>query len=475
MISPKIFRCLAVGLTIILVFSIGLSGCKPAVTTTETAAETAVTTTAAEETKAVSEKPFEGVTLNIGSFIFPSMDAVKKLLPEFEEKTGIKVVYDQIPYGDLREKLLLEASRKSGAYDVIFLDTIWVPEFVKGGYLFPVTDWVERDKQQIDLEDIPQNLWDYALRYEGQWYGLPAACHLGVYVYRKDLFDKYGLKAPESWDDQLEIAKKLTIDENNDGTPEIYGTGFRYRRGNQIVSDWFHFTGCFATYDSAWRSGLFYPDMKPAFNSPDMIAAAQFYTDFYLKYKVVPPEASNWEFGDIMKAFNEGRIATMVTENWACASLVDPAQSPMADKVGFYYPPGKKQTDGSIKYAFYAGGAFPWVISADSKNKEAAWEFIKWVSSKELHKKYIQMGGTEFRYSVMNDTEMQKERPWLQYMAKVSDECFYRPLMTEYPKYEEFAGAVLAQVITGELSVKEALDQAVAKMDEVLKEAGYYK
>jgi len=420
-----------------------------------------------------AEKPFEGTKLIVTTFIFESTDALQKLTPEFEKKTGIKVTYDLFPYGDLREKTLIDVVTETGKYDVLWLDTIWVPEF--GKFLYPVSSWVARDWDELDMDDFPRNFWDYGLRWEGEWIGLPMSmCHLGVYVYRKDLYEKYGLEPPRTWKEQFNVAEKLTLDTNGDGKIDVYGTAHRYLRGNQIVSDWFHYTGVYASYNSKKRGGLFVPDLKPVFNSPDLVKAATDYLSFVWK-GFTPPGSETFEFADIIDWFTTGRVASIVTENWACASLIDPKKSRVWDKVGFGLPPGHEYAPGKIRQAYYAGGAFPWSISEFSKNKKAAWEFIKWGFSKETQKKLIPLGSTEFRYSTFRDPEFAKERPWLPYMETVADYHFYRPLFIDYPKYEEITGIALSRALLKELSVKEALDWAVERIYKVMEKGGYYK
>jgi multiple sugar transport system substrate-binding protein len=420
-----------------------------------------------------AQQPFKGTEITVGTFVFESTDALRKLTPEFEKQTGIKVRYDLFPYGDLREKMLVDVVTKTGKYDVLWLDTIWVPEFSK--FLYPVTEWVSRDWAELDMFDFPGNFWPHAILWDGEWIGLPMCmCHLGVYCYRKDLFEKYGLNAPRTWKEQFEIARKLTLDLDGNGKIDVYGTAHRYLRGNQIVSDWFHYTGCYASYESKWGGGLFDLNLKPVFDSPDLVKAAKDYFGFHWQ-GFTPPGSETFEFADIIDWFTSGKVATIVTENWACASLIDPEKSKVWDKVAFALPPGYEYEPGKVRDAYYAGGAFPWSISKFSKNKEAAWQFIKWGFKKETQKKLIPLGSTEFRLSTFRDPELAKDRPWLPPMEMVAKLHFYRPLFVEYPKYEEYAGIALSRALMKEIPVQEALAWAAERMYEVMEKGGYYK
>ena len=422
-----------------------------------------------------AEQPYKGETITVATFIFTSMDAAREMLPEFTKETGIKVVYDQMPHEQLRDKLLSQAMMHTGKYDVMWLDTINVAEFVQGEYLFPLTEWVERDWDELDMDDIPQNLWDYALRFEGEWWGMPSANHLGVSVYRKDLYDEYGLTPAETWQEQQEISKKLTLDTNGDGEIDVYGYAFRGKRGENLLSDLYHWSGPFASYDSIGGSGLFYPNWKAAIDSPDIIAAVENMLGFHLDLAACPPDVIDFGWNELMNAASQGRIASFVTEQFAAAVVSDPAESKVWDKVGFYRPPGHEYAPGKIRRRPYAGGAFPWVINADSKHKGAAWEFLKWISSKEQHHRYVDLGGTEFRYSVMNDPEMQAKKPWLKYMAEVADTCGYRELWTETDGLREAGGIALSKALIGEWTVMDAMIWLNEEAQKLSEDAGYYK
>ena len=132
-------------------------------------------------------------------------------LPEFEKKTGIKVVVDAAPFGDLYKKQLLSLSTGGGRYDVLFMDEPWVPRS-RSSWL-PLT---ERMKT-LDVADfIPTTLSSGA--FQGTHYALPVDPNVQLLVYRKDLFEAKGLKPPATWDELLATAKAL-----HDPAKEQYG------------------------------------------------------------------------------------------------------------------------------------------------------------------------------------------------------------------------------------------------------------
>jgi len=170
----------------------------------------------------LATKRFEGEKLMLGVMKFQATDALIAVTREFEEATGIKVEFHEMPYDELREKLLLDFVTKMGRYDIIWADTIWVPEFVKGGYLYDLTDLVKREWDELDMEDWEYS-WDDGSRYQDRWWGLPCGqAHYGVFCYNKNILNEAGVEVPRTWSQVKETAKKITRDIDGDGGVDVW-------------------------------------------------------------------------------------------------------------------------------------------------------------------------------------------------------------------------------------------------------------
>ena len=79
------------------------------------------------------DKPYAGVTLNLLMEDLTETNYIEDLLPDFEAKTGIKVVFEKVPYSNMYEKLVpqLSGPEKSGSYDVVAVDYYWPGEFAR--------------------------------------------------------------------------------------------------------------------------------------------------------------------------------------------------------------------------------------------------------------------------------------------------------------------------------------------------------
>ena len=108
-------------------------------------------------------------------------DVLRANLPEFEKKTGIKVLIDASPFADMYKKNLLALST-GGRFDVLFLDEPWVPPLSE--FLTPLDERL----RGLDMQDfVPTTV--AAGAFQGKQYALPVDPNVQILVYRKDLFD----------------------------------------------------------------------------------------------------------------------------------------------------------------------------------------------------------------------------------------------------------------------------------------------
>src|ERR1700757_649667 len=83
------------------------------------------------------------VELVISRWARPHADDQAAVLKQFENETGIRVRMDAIDYFQLRQKQTLNLSGKTGAYDLVWAQEVWLPEYVSAGYLLPLDDFVK--------------------------------------------------------------------------------------------------------------------------------------------------------------------------------------------------------------------------------------------------------------------------------------------------------------------------------------------
>ncbi|HAD81576.1 MAG: hypothetical protein A2509_12040 [Candidatus Edwardsbacteria bacterium RIFOXYD12_FULL_50_11] len=154
----------------------------------------------------------------------------------------------------------------------------WTSQLLEKDAVKPFGDYIAEMGDTSYLSDFFPVMLAECSR-NGKLTSMPFNKSVPVYYYNKDLFAKAGLdpeKFPATWDQFIEAAKKLTLDSNQDGTPEQWGTAF--------------------TTGAAWmfqclvlQNGgeIFSPDgKKVVFDSPEGIEALQYLVDLVYKHKV---------------------------------------------------------------------------------------------------------------------------------------------------------------------------------------------
>jgi len=202
-------------------------------------------------------------------------------------------------------------------------------------------------------------------------------------------------------------------------------------------------------------------DGKPALNSAANIKSLTVYKELF--DKTAPPGASDYDWGGREESFRQGLAAQMQTWSVGAPGYFNPDMSKVVGKVAITVaPPGK----GLPKK--YGVGGWGMSINADidQKHKEAAWLWIKWLTSPAVHKQFNLMGaGSYLRISETHDPELLAKFPFL----PVIDEVFkngdgeYRPRIPQYPQIQDLLGSAVNAVLVGHADPKKALDDAQAE------------
>lgn len=412
-------------------------------------------------------RQFEGTTIVAN---FPShthYDAAMKVIPEFEELTGINVEVDLLQYMKMHEKQVLEMSKPEGDYDVIALVCMWKTEYAVGDMLLQLEPFFEDPDLAVpdyDFDDLVKAYVDNTGRVGGdkiymggpgsKLYALPFGAETSLLVYRKDLFDEHNIKVPETYDEVHAAAKYFA--ENVEG---VYGLTMRGASGHQA-------THGYLLHADPFGAKVFDENWEPALTSPESIAALEFMKDM-VKYG--PPGITGFGYDGQVNAFLEGMAAMYIDNNAIAGKVRDPEVSKVVGKVGYALHP-KQKTQLSETGGFGIG------IPANARNPEAAFLFIQWLTMKETDKKVVLAGGAPFRMSTFNDSELQEKFPEFKVMAEQLPyaDPDWRPIIPEWGEINQIIGVAVNQVLTGEKAPEEAMQSIVEPIKTIMEKAGYY-
>ncbi|HEU5132783.1 MAG TPA: extracellular solute-binding protein, partial [Pyrinomonadaceae bacterium] len=167
-------------------------------------------------------------------------EALKQAARDYEAQTGTHIEIAQFPYTNLFEKELLDLKSRTGAYDLIMLDDPWFPRFANEDLLTELTPLLQKRGQtgpDSDFVGASLEICHHPFK-TGALYALPYVGNSQLFFYRKDLFEKYSLEAPVTWDDALEAAKTIHEKETKGANgSKVYGYVMRAAQGNAAVAD----------------------------------------------------------------------------------------------------------------------------------------------------------------------------------------------------------------------------------------------
>jgi multiple sugar transport system substrate-binding protein len=321
-----------------------------------------------------------GSTINLMLISHPFVEALKPLLPEFTELTGIEVTYEELAEQPGFEKLLADLSSQTGTYDLFMTSPLNNWQYATAGWLEPLDGYIENpaltDAAAYDVEDFVPGIlasgrWTREPMQgigEGPLWALPINFETYQLAYRPSIMEQLGLEVPTTYAELLEIAPQLTT-EGPDGP--IYGIITRFDRYWDVP----YLT--FGTMLQSYGVEMIDADGNLQICSPESIAAT---TDFINLIHTASPEgAGAFTWDQAMQGFASGQYVMSLNEaNLFAPVYEDPEQSAISDDVG--YAPTPLGPDGER-----AAGAWVWSMSmnANSQDKDAAWLFLQWLTSKE--------------------------------------------------------------------------------------------
>jgi multiple sugar transport system substrate-binding protein len=411
---------------------------------------------------------YAGTTLVVHFPAHAYYDAATKLIPEFTKETGIKVQVDKVEYMRMRDKQLLELSKPKGEYDIVSYVCMWKTEYVSKGMLTPLAPFFTNPKvsnPSYDIEDfVPAYLAisgmvggkkGYMPGPGAALYGVPFGSETSIFAYRKDIFDKHGWKVPKTYDEMLKLCRLVREKE-----PTMYGLTSRGEAGHQVSAAWlFHLT--------PYGGEVFDDNWEPAFHKEPSLETLRTLLEIV---KTGPPGISTFGVGSMIDAFLLGNAAMYLDATSIPSMVRNPAISKVNGKVAYALHPKAKVHSTET-------GGFGIGIPANSSNKEAAFLFLQWMTTKEVDKKIAKLGGMPNRISTLRDPAMQKEFP--EYEAILENIKYanpdWRPIIPEWPEISmQQLGTAIHEVITGKKSPEKAMNEIREPVRRIMEKGGYY-
>ena len=402
--------------------------------------------------------------LNIGVVSGVEIRGLQAIAPTWNKATGVRLNLIVYPYASLYEKMVTAFQANAATFDVVMLDDPWMPKFGAEGWLAPLDAPpfnLTRDPDIFpvvyDLGSWPPPRGPVPPGESGKARHIEAITLVGnvvMFMYRRDLIST----APQTWDEVLANATKL----GNPGQ-QFYGFAIRGAKGNPIISQWYPILTAFGgrVFDDNWNV---------VFKSDASVNALKFFVG-QLK-AVAQPGADTTDAADRTRLLATGHAAQATVWPAEASDIVEnPQVSKVIGKVGYVPIPA-----GPAGRHTPMMGNWLLAIPKAAKEKEWAFRFITWATSKEIQKPYAAAGGIPFRKSILTDPVLVKRYPFFSAMAASLDAPpFWRPRTTEWSAVESILGTHVNAALAGTESPEQAVDRAQAEITQHMREAGYIK
>jgi multiple sugar transport system substrate-binding protein len=394
-------------------------------------------------------RPYAGRTIRFLRHSGYEATWIRNRLADFERETGIKTLMDEITYTNMHDKQVIELSSKSGTYDLYAIPDFWVGEYGKAGWLLPLNQFLDNKQlvdPKFDRQDLIKRVVDL-YTYQGKILALPYKYNTRILFYRKDLLEKSKTQVPRTWEEFLTTSRRFT-------QSGVFGTGASF--GAAAITDLF--------LDFLYSSGgKFLDGNRPAFNSPQGVAAVNFMREM-MKYS--PPGALSRHWDESGNLLAQGLVVMDIQIPFFAGVLQDEKRSVVVGKIGYANIPGNPT---SVTYI--SGWAM--AIGADSKNPEPAFLLIQWLLSKDnIRRLTIDTDGgiVPARNSVLSDQQLLSRYPQLAPSLRAAQNAWAYPQVAGVAAMQQALVTNLHEALQGRKDVKGALDAAASEVLKILQQ-----
>lgn len=375
-----------------------------------------------------------------------------KLIQQFEKETGITVKEIGVDYNSVYDKVMTAAMSGSSDIDVVEMDTIWAGQYYKGHVAVDLTNVIP-DSMKSNFTNSSLS----SVTYQGHVMAVPWYSSTKHFYWNTALLKQAGInQPPQTWDEFYTDSK---IIQNKLGSKGIYASAWSWKQAESLTCDYVGFLGGF--------SGQFFNNGQPAFNQGGGLQALD-YMSKLMTSGTVDPASLQWTENDVANAFAAGKIAMMSNWDGMSAGWNDPKQSKIVGQWQMGLLPG----EGSVTSAACTGSEGV-AITQNSKHKEAALAFLKWISGAEYQTAEYQQEGQfpslQTLYPMLEATDKTG-------VLKATEAEFKygvnRPNAPGYVQWSDVLSAELHNALQGQGSAASDLNTAAQKISDAISNAG---
>lgn len=368
-----------------------------------------------------------------------------------QSQSKVQVTFVQLPppssSTEVHQALVQQLARRNGTPDVFTQDVIWIAEFASAGWALPLDQYFGSSVQSQYFPGLIA-----ACTYRGKLTALPWHVDSGMLYYRKDLLSQAGAQVPTTWQEMTDTAQKIQ---------KAGGAKFGYlwqgKQAEVLVCDMVEVV-------ASAGGAILGPDSKTVLVAePPAVKAVRFLYDTINTSKISPHDVLSWDEEPSRGPFTSGEAVFL--RNWSYVYKIaqDPASSSVVDKVGVaplpHFPGGKSSA---------CLGGYQYGVNAHTQNREAAIDFITWMSSPQTQLRFATgLGLAPTRPSVFDQPELIAKQPFMHQLRDVFVGATPRPVTPKYPQVTlALQSAVSRALVSGK--VQDELDHAKRQLTKIV-------
>lgn len=388
----------------------------------------------------------------------PTPEEMNAIVAEFNQTTpNVKVEIEYVSYDALHDKIATSMASTPPAYDVFLVDDIWYAEFVKAGYLWDVTGKITSDMRSKIFEAS----WGITT-VDDKVYGMPWLLDQKYFFYNEKLLGDAGFTSPPKTWEELEQQAKVIKEKGIAEYPIVWS----WAQAEAAICD-------LVTVIYGNGGEFLGADGKPAFNNPQGVQALEWMVKT-VDEGITNPASVSYVEEDVRNVFSQGKavFATNWNYMYELANLNEEETQIKGQVKMALMPAFENGLQNGINSATI-NGSMGFSVVDKSPNKEAAWQYVQFLTSEPVQMKYaahlLPIWETSFQGEALNT--LTGLNPAAEVTVPMFRDQFpfahVRPKVPYYPEGSKSLQLAMQYALTKQKTAQQALDEAAAKWVEL--------
>ncbi len=399
--------------------------------------------------------------------------SMSNMWADFRNAMSSRKNFDLRKLPDLHARVIENGRQPKSSYDIVAINAPWLGEAVKEDILRPLDAFI--DKSSISPLDFHTSVWSMGT-WDGKQYGVPIYCTIELLAARKDIFEAEAYRYPTTFDETVAAARHF-----HNPSRGLYGIAWNGAAGMPVASTFMFLMAC------CGESILDLPKSRPFFTvdkatgeqlRPHLLCDAAFNVLDYLHRLIAysPPDILTMDWDRRTTAFLNGSTALAYCWTVRAARFETDVGSMVRHKVAYLQQP---RGPGGASNNPIGGFLLCIPKNLPEEQVELAFEAIAWMASPEAMKAGVRNGfPVAPRFSVSADPEAAATSPIVTIVDRLAKrnmlKSWPRPPVPEYLSIELALGTEIHRALSGELTDRQALENAQSQIDSIMRGAGYY-